>query len=487
MNATDLINLPPDEFRRLAHAAVELIAAQLTALQDPQTPVRAPVPESVQVALMHTPLPDSPTDPAALLDAYQRLIAPYPMGNNHPRFMAWVNSTAAPFGLIAELLGAALNPSVAGGDHGAVYAEHGVLNWIKGWFGYPETAGGILASGGSVANLIGLGAMRYAISQRLGINPRRAGIGGVGSPLVVYQSAQTHICIQKAVELLGIGTDYLRTIPVDSDYRIDLDALRAQIAADRAAGLTPACVVGNAGTVNTGAIDPLAALADLCAAEGLWFHVDGAYGGVAILAEGVADHYTGIERADSIAADPHKWLYIPIECGCALVRDAEIMRAAFSAMPPYVKQDRGLPWFFEFGIEQTRSFRALKLWMVLQQVGLAGYRALISRDIALSHTLRAKIAARRDFQLVAGGPLSICCFVYAPENAPDLDALNREIISRVQAGGEAFLTGTILNGRYVLRACHVNFRTTEADLEAVLNIIAAAGQAILTTESELSQ
>jgi glutamate/tyrosine decarboxylase-like PLP-dependent enzyme len=300
--------------------------------------------------------------------------------------------------------------------------------------------------------------------------------------MVIYTSNQGHSCIQKAVELLGFGSQYLRKIPIDRDFRMEMNALKAAIAQDRAAGLNPVCIAASAGTVNTGAIDPLNELADLCASEGLWFHVDGAYGGFGILAPEVSSLYKAIERADSLAVDPHKWLYMPLECGCVLVRDQQAMRDTFSLVPPYLRDDTVLPWFSEFGVQQSRGFRALKLWMTLQQVGENGYRELVSRDIQLARTLQQRIRARDDFQLVAAGPLSVTCFRYVPPDeiwAADIAALNRALLDIVQREGRVFLTSTDLNGVFALRACIVNFRTTEADLDVLLDTIAEAGQRAL--------
>lgn len=465
------IDLSPEEFRRLGYQAVDLIAAQLASIRD--APVRQPVPVELRDRLMHEPIPTTGTDPQALIVRFADEMLPYPMGNPSPRFMAWVNSPPAPLGIIADLLAAALDPSAAGGDHAATYVEHGVLNWMKTIMGYPETAGAVLTSGGSVANLVCLGAMRHHVTNRF---DRWTGLYDNKAPMVIYTSSQGHSCIQKSLELLGFGSDYLRKIPVDGQYCMDVKALSQQIAADHKAGLRPVCVAASAGTVNTGAIDPLEAIAEICEKEGLWFHVDGAYGGVGILAEQTTGLYRGIERADSIAIDQHKWLYIPIECGCAMVRDAELMRDTYSLIPSYLRDDRTLPWFSEFGIQQTRGFKALKLWMVMQQVGLDGYRALISRDIALAQALQAKINARPNFELIAAGPLSITCFCYSPAGVPDVEGLNRALLPIVQASGEAFLTGTELEGVFVLRACIVNFRTTEQDLDRVLDAIAAAGE-----------
>jgi glutamate/tyrosine decarboxylase-like PLP-dependent enzyme len=466
-----MIDLTPEQFRALGYQAVDLIVERLTA--QPALPVRQPVPAEIRERLMHSPLPLEGTEPTALLNTLAELVLPYPMGNSSSRFFAWVNSPPAPLGAIAELMAAALNPSVAGGDHAATYLEHGVLNWIKQIFGFPADAGAILTSGGSIANLIPLAVMRHVKAQG---DMRAQGFTTESAPMVVYCSTQGHSCIQKAVELLGIGSENLRKIPVDADYCMDVAALEAQIGADRAAGLHPVCVAPSAGTVNTGAIDPLEALADLCARKGLWLHIDGAYGGFGILAEQTAGKYRGIERADSLAIDPHKWLYVPVECGCAIVRDAQAMRDTFSLVPPYLRDDRALPWFSEFGIQQTRGFRALKLWMTLQQIGVKGYGQLIGRDIALARKLREKICARPDFELVAAGPLSVNCFLYAPPGAANVEALNRKIVPLVQSEGQVFITGTELNGRFALRACIINFRTTEADLDLLLDVIAGAGK-----------
>ncbi|MEP7291521.1 MAG: pyridoxal-dependent decarboxylase [Chloroflexota bacterium] len=466
-----MIDLSPETFRALGYQAVDLIVERLAAL--PELPVRQLVPLDLREQLMHSPLPDEGTDAVELLNRVAEQVLPYPMGNSSGRFFAWVNSPPAPLGILADLLASAHDPSVAGGDHAATYVEHGVLNWIKSIFSFPEESGAILTSGGSTANLIPLAVMRHVKSTG---EMRAQGFQGESAPMVIYTSSQGHSCVQKAVELLGFGSDYLRKIPVDADFCMDIGALEAQIAADRAAGLRPVCVAASAGTVNTGAIDPLDAIANLCEREDLWFHIDGAYGGFGILAEQTAGLYKGIERADSLAVDPHKWLYVPVECGCAIVRDAQAMRDTFSLLPPYLRDDRALPWFAEFGIQQTRGFKALKLWMTLQQIGLNGYKQLISRDVALAQTLREKICARPDFELIAAGPLSVTCFCYAPPDTADLDALNRRLLERVQAEGRAFLSATELNGRYALRACIVNFRTTKADLDVLLDAIADAGK-----------
>jgi len=469
-----MIDLSPEEFRQLGYRAVDLIAERLAGIAD--APTRQPVPDALREGWMNAPLPLEGSNPAEILEAIARNVLAYPMGNGSPRFFAWVNSPPAPFAALGELLAGAHGASAAGGDHAATYIEHSVLNWMKDMLGYPEASGSILTSGGSVANLIGLAVMRHVKAEG---RMRAQGMTGESAPMVVYTSAQGHSCIQKAIELLGIGSDYLRKIPVDADFRMDVDALRAQIAVDRAAGLRPVCVAASAGTVNTGAIDPLDAIADVCDAEDLWLHVDGAYGAVGILADGLRDLYAGMERADSLAVDPHKWLYIPVECGCAFVQDKQAMRDTFSLIPSYLRDDAALPWFSEFGIQQSRGFKALKLWMLIQQLGERGYRELITHDVQMARRLQDKVRARADFELVAAGPLSITCFRYAPDATVDLNALNRDLVAAVIGSGKAFLTSTELNGRVALRTCIVNFRTTEADLNLLLDVIAEAGQSVM--------
>jgi aromatic-L-amino-acid decarboxylase len=469
------LDLSPEEFRQLGYHAVDLLADQLANI--PDGPTRRMLTEDQRQALMQQPLPQGPQSPQTLIERYASDILPYPMGNNSPRFFAWVNSPAAPLGILAEMLAAGVNASLAGGDHAGTYVEHAVLNWLKEIVGFPADAGGILTSGGSMANLTGLAVMRHVQTEG---NARTDGLTEESAPMVIYTAEQGHSSIQKAIELLGFGNKYLHKIPVDDQFRIDVSALRAAIEADQAAGLRPMCVAASAGAVNTGAIDPLDEIADLCAEAGLWLHVDGAYGAVGILAEQTAGLYKGIERADSLSLDPHKWLYVPVECGCTLVKNAQAMRDTFSLVPSYLRDDRVLPWFAEFGFQQTRGFRALKLWMTIQQIGVQGYRESISRDIRLARLLQARIQQREDFELCAAGPLSITCFRYHPPqaSAESLDELNRKLLEIVQQEGQVFLTSTNLNGRLMLRACIVNFRTTEADLDFLLDTLADAGRRV---------
>jgi len=347
-----------------------------------------------------------------------------------------------------------------------------VVRWLAELMGFPVGATGILASGGSMANFIALAAARRAVT---GGNVREDGLGG-GPRLVVYASDQVHSCVDKAVDLLGIGTRYLRKIPSDDQFRMSMDALAQAVAADRAQGLEPAIVVGTAGTVNTGAVDPLDALADYCARESLWFHVDGAYGAMARLSPRLAPLFDGLARADSLAADPHKWLYVPYEAGAALVREGHRLADAFRRFPEYLASDPDSPfpgpaWFAERGPELSRGFKALKVFMGLMRHGRSGYAAAIERDVALARHLSDEVDRRPQLERLAPTKLSIVNFRYvAAGMTPErLDAVNRQIVNRLVGSGSFFLAPTILKGRASLRVCIVNFRTTEDDLRFLLD------------------
>lgn len=470
----DVLN--PEQFRALGYRAIDMIAQQLADLAD--GPTRRPVPLDVRYSLEKQPIPETGADPFDLLDRVQNEVLAYPMGNPSPRFFAWVNSTPTPIGILGDLFAAAMSPSAAGGDQAATYVERAALTWVKDMLGFPQEAQGLFVSGGSKANLTCLAVMRHVMSEG---KVRAGGMASIDAPMIVYTSAHGHSCIEKAISALGIGSDNLRIIPLDSQHRMDVAKLREAIAADRAAGLRPVCVAASAGTTNTGAIDQLDVIADLCEAEGMWFHIDGAYGGFGILAEQTEGLYKGMERADSIAVDPHKWLYIPVECGCAIVRHADAMRATFSLVPAYLQEDRAEPWFSEYGLQQTRGFRALKVWLSIQHYGLDGYRKMITQDINTAYELRRKLFARSDFEVVTAGPLSVTCFRYVPAGVPEeqLDDLQRQIVAWTNASARAFITTTMIDGKTVVRACHVNFRTTAADLDVLLDTLTEAGQLVL--------
>ena len=479
--------LDPAEFRRLGYLAVDLAAAHLATIRD--RPVFSPMMPAERQALLDQPLPDQGISPTALLDYVRDQVYAHPMGNGHPRFFGWVNSPPAPVGVLADLLAAALNPSCAGGDHAAIYLERCTVRWLMDLAGFPtEGSMGLLVSGGSMASLTCLAAARHQAIEATGGNVRDQGLPAGGDPpLVLYLSAEGHSAMRKAAEMLGLGAAGIHTVPVDGAARLDVGALRAAIAADRAAGRQPFCVAASAGTVNTGAVDPLEALADLCREEGLWLHVDGAYGAVGRLDPLVAPLYRGIERADSLALDPHKWLSVPVECGCALVRDGALLRRTFSLVPPYLRTEEGkgfggLPWFSEYGFQQSRGFRALKLWMTLQHMGRAGVAALVQRHNALARHLAALVEAAPNLQLMAPVTLSIVCFRYvpacAPRDAEELDRLNTALMHAVQAGGESFITSTSIGGRVALRACVLHYATTADDIAALVALVRRTGETL---------
>jgi len=475
------------EIRRVGHRVVDLIAEHLSAL--PAGPVFRPVPAELGDALVSAQLPARGESADAILDRFAEAIAPYPFGNGHPRFYGWVNSPPAAIGVMAEALAAAMNPSVAGGNHAAVWIERQVLEWFKQLFGFPLDSMGLLVSGGSAAAVTALAVARHAACGRRGWDVRRDGMqttdAGAGAPrLLVYKGAEGHGCNQKAVELLGIGSSSIRTVPSDEALRLRPDALDRMIEVDLAAGHTPVAVVASAGTVNTGAIDPLDQVADVCARHGVWLHVDAAYGGAAILTEAYRQPLLALARADSIALDPHKWMYVPVDAGLVLVRHASDMRDAFSLVPPYLRTDgnlrgvQGPTWFSEYGPEQTRPFRALKVWAALRFFGRDGYRRLIEHDLQLARHLADRVRSTPDFALWEPTSLSIVCFRATPAErrsaAADLDSLNRQLLEDVQLGGEGFLSGTMLNGSFWLRACVVNPRASVADIDAVFDSIRAA-------------
>ena len=475
--------IDPEHFRRLGHELVDLVTDYLAGIRG--QPVFRPMQATERATLLHEVLGEAGTSPDAIVERFRTAVLPHAMGNAHPRFFGWVNSPPAPMGVLADFLAAAMNPSCAGGDHAAIYVERAAVRWLMELIGFPTGGSmGFLASGASMANLIGLAAARHWAAAQDGWSVRNEGLQRGRPPLVLYMSEQGHSSIQKAAELLGLGSDAIHNVPVDEQFRMRGPELRAAIAADRAAGKRPFCVAASAGTVGTGAIDPLAELADLCAAERLWLHVDGAYGVAAAAVPGRHARYAGLERADSVALDPHKWLSIPVECGAVLVRDGQLLREAFSLVPAYLRTepDRGfggLPWFSEYGVQQTRGFRALKLWMTLRHLGRDGVRDLVARHIALAEHLAGLVDATPDLERLAPVELSIVCFRYVPAHLRGdderLNALNKRVMEEVQASGAAFLTQTMLGGRFSLRACILHYQTTSADVAALVDAVRETG------------
>jgi aromatic-L-amino-acid/L-tryptophan decarboxylase len=478
------IELDPEAFRRLGHGLVDDIADFLRTLPErPVAPGRSA--DEVRDALGRGDLPGDGTPADELLAEATRLLLEHSTFNGHPRFLAYITSSAAPIGALGDLLAAAVNPNVGGWDLSPVASEieAQTIRWIAELIGYPADCGGLLVSGGNMANFIGFVAARRA---RAPFNVRTEGMAACDEgPLRVYGSAETHTWIHKAADLFGLGTDAIRWIDTDGDQRMRMPALREAIAADRAAGAMPLLVVGTAGSVSTGAIDPLGEIAALCRDEGIWFHVDGAYGApAAVVPEAPAD-LKALAEADSVAIDPHKWLYAPLEAGCALVRDPQALLDAFSYHPPYYAFHEGEDApisYFDYGPQNSRGFRALKVWLGLRQVGREGYVRMISDDISLARELHR--LASEDPELEAWTTsLSITTFRYVPpdvepgtpETEEYLNALNQELRDRLERGGETYVSNAVVDGTYLLRACIVNFRTTAEDMAALPEIVKRVG------------
>jgi glutamate/tyrosine decarboxylase-like PLP-dependent enzyme len=470
----------------LGYQAVDMAAEYF--VEVPRGPVFQRMHASERQAVMNMPLPAAPLSGDEILRLLGEQILPHPMGNGHPRFFGWVNSPPAMLAVITEILAAAMNPSCAGGDHAAIYLEHCVIRWLMDLVGFPiEGSAGLLVNGGSAASLTALAAARHRALGQLGIDVRKQGVGNHPG-LRLYASTEVHSCIQKAVELLGLGSDSTRWIEVDENFRLSLDTLRRAVREDREQGWHPFCIVASAGSVQTGAIDPLDAVARFASESNLWMHVDGAYGAAAMLDPHSRPLLEGVERADSIALDPQKWLSVPVECGCVLVRDGALLRDTFSLVPSYLRTEAGkgignLPWFAEYGMQQTRGFRALKLWVTLANAGTLGMGREIARQIALARYLAQRVDAAANFELRSKGELSIVCFRYVPEeiagNEEALDALNKKVMEQMQAAGRAFVTSATLAGRFVLRACILHYDTVEADIDAMLEAVIDAARQVM--------
>ncbi len=463
----------------LGHRMVDDMIAYLRFVRD--RPVWRRVPEDVKEHLRR-PLPLDPQLPEEIYEDFLNYILPYPLGNIHPRFWGWVIGTGTPLGMFAELLAAGMNPNLAGANHVANYVERQVVDWCKEMLGYPRRASGLLVSGCSMANLVGLTVAR---NKMAGFNVRKDGLQGNRERIIFYTSAEAHTSVQKAVELLGLGSNSLRRVPVDEEFRIDLDALDTAISRDREEGHRPACVIGNAGTINTGAIDDLDGLADLCKEEGLWLHVDGAFGALAALSPELRPLVCGLERADSLAFDLHKWMYMPIEIGCALVRNERYHREAFSLIEGYLAhEERGLaggaPWFHEYGPELTRGFRALKAWMSIREHGIKKYGRLIRQNVEQAGYLAGLVDEAAELERLAPVPLNIVCFRFVVDPKElDPDAINREIFHRLCEEGIAVPSYTTISGNYCLRVANTNHRSRREDFELLVQQVIRIGKDII--------
>ena len=459
-------------FRRQAHAMLDDMLGYLENIRD--RPVWQPIPAAIRAGFSGK-IPIAPAPLAEIHDEFMRSILPFAVGNAHPGFMGWIHGGGTPVGMLAEMLAGGLNANLGGRDQIPVEVERQVARWMCEIFKFPPAATGLFVTGTSMASVI---AVVVARDARLGAEVRRSGVAGAGTQLAAYASADVHGCIARAMDLCGLGSGALRLIPTVSSHKIHLHALAQAVREDRAAGFTPFFAVGAAGTVDTGAVDDLAGLADLCHSENLWFHVDGAYGALAMLAPDLAPRLKGIERADSLAFDFHKWGQVPYDAGFALVRDGELHRNAFASSAAYLRREnRGLaagsPWPCDFGPDLSRGFRALKTWLTLKVYGTAAIGASISRTCKLARYLERRIAATPELELMAPVELNIVCFRYRAEDA---DRLNRQIAIHLQESGVVAPSTTLLEGRVAIRAAIVNHRTGPADVDALLQETLCAGR-----------
>jgi aromatic-L-amino-acid decarboxylase len=463
-----------DGFRGQAHRMLDDILDYLANIRD--RPVWQPIPQSVRDQFRAS-LPSEPTDLAVVYEEFMRYVLPFAAGNVHPGFFGWVHGAGTPVGVVAEMLAAGLNANLGGRDHIPIEVERQIAGWMRKLFGFPDSASGLFVTGASMANLIGV---LVARDTELGFETRCTGVGAGGKRLAAYAAETVHGCVGRALDIAGIGSDALRRIAVDDRYRIELGALGSAISADRRAGFTPFLLVGTAGTVDTGAIDDLDALAELARQEGLWFHVDGACGALAMLAPSLAPRLKGIERADSLAFDFHKWGHVPYDAGFVLVRDSVLHRQTFATSAPYLRREAqglaaGSPWPCDFGPDLSRGFRALKTWLTLKVYGARALGASIANTFELARYLESLIAKTPELELAAPVELNIVCFRYRAEEA---HRINARIAVELQESGVAAPSTTVLRGRLAIRAAIVNHRTGRSDLDALVEHTVAIGRSL---------
>ena len=456
------LELTPEAMRGFGYRVVDMIVDHMAALDGKR--VTGGGDRQTLDGLLGGPPPEDGADPATVLDAFERDVAPNMMYTNHPRFFAFVPGPSNFVGAMADALAAGFNIIACDWLEAPAAAtiERVTVDWLRQFCGLPEGAGGLFTSGGSMANLTAMAAARHVM-----LDNRIEGA-------VVYCSAQAHGSNRKALRVLGFADDQIRPVAVDDGLRLDVDALATAIAADRAASLRPFSVIASAGTTNTGAVDPLDAIADLCAREGLWLHVDGAYGAPANLTARGRRVLTGLGRAHSIAIDPHKWLFQPFEIGCVIVREAHWLPRTFTLAQEYMQDTEGDEINYgDHGFQLTRSFRALKLWMTIKVHGMAAIRAAIDHCIDTAEAAEALLRATDAFDIVTPAQLGVVTFSY---RADDPDTVNKAIVEALIADGHAMLTSTRLDGRTVLRLCTINPRTTTGDIESTVALLARLGE-----------
>ena len=476
------LDISREAFEEISSQAERLVFEYFA--QIAERPVMAPNHAGKTKAAVNVELPVEGRPLAELIDEC-RTVMDLSRHNGHPRFFGYVASPSTAIGAYADLIASALNANITCWRSGpaGTEIEQLVVRWLGSLIRYDEDAKGLLTSGGSMANMI---ALLIASRRKAGVEVSRKGLWNVEAPMTIYASEEVHMSIPKAADVLGFGRDQVRMIACDERQRMRVDQLRSQIAADKKSGFTPICVVGSAGTVNTGVVDPLNRIADVGREYDLWFHVDGAYGAPGVLDQRKREMFAGIERADSVSLDPHKWLFVPVDAGCLLFRDAAAAAAAFSTEDAdYIKlhghADDAAFAYWDYGVELSRRFRALKIWLTLAYYGVRKLAEAISEDNSLAAYLAEIVATADDFELLAPVELSICCFRYVPPelkgNDVELNRLNEQIMAEVQKGGHAYLSNATVNGKFALRACITNFRTTKADIEQTVQVVRdAAGR-----------
>ena len=478
-------SMDPDDWgalRSLGHQALDDMIDYLETVRE--RPAWAPLPDETR-ALFDEPIPDTPIPMEEAYEQIKRHVLPYPTGNIHPRFWSWVGGTGTPNQLIADLVVSAMNSGNLGFDNVAsTYVELQLLDWLKTLLGYPADASGLLVSGGSMANLVGLAVAR---NEMAGYDARDQGVDPSSHPrMTFYASTQTHSSVRKAIELLGLGSRSLREIPVRDDFTIDTQALVDAIGEDRDQGMKPACIIANVGTVNTGAVDPINALVDIAEKDKLWVHADAAFGALARLSSSKSDLVDGLERVDSLAFDLHKWMYIQYDCGCAFVRSRRAHRETFSVVPSYIRNlDRGLasgPFnFSEYGVQLSRSFRALRAWLTLKTDGVDRYAEQVEQNIEQAFYLDELVANSPDLELLAPTALNIVNFRFVSTGLDDdaLNELNAEILMALQERGIATPSSTVINDRFSIRVANVNHRSRRSDFELLVKSCESLGHELL--------
>lgn len=479
-------SLDPDDWealRDLSHRAIDDMIEYLQTLRE--RPVWQPLPEAA-LTLFDEPLPDQATDRSKVYAEVKEHVLPYPTGNIHPRFWSWVGGTGTATQLVADIVISAMNSGSLGFDEASsTYVELQLLDWLKQLLGYPAEASGLLVSGGSMANLVGLAVARTHIAP---YDVRDSGVDSNAHPrLIYYASTETHSSVRKAIELLGLGKQSLRLVPVLPDFTIDIARLKDEIEKDRAAGMLPACIVANVGTVNTGATDPLPVLADIAEAKGMWLHADGAFGAFARMSKSAASQVNGLERADSLAFDLHKWLYVQYDCGCTLVRTGNSHKNTFSVIPAYIRNfDRGLASgpvnFSEYGVQLSRSFKALRAWVALKTEGADRYRQQIEQNIQQARYLHDLVEQEPRLELLAPTSLNIVNFRYRSDTLSGraLDDFNAELLMRLHEQGIAAPSSTELNGRFAIRVAICNHRSRRDDFRALVAGVVDIGDSMLS-------